>query len=124
MIIQRPAFIPEQAERWAEQHEARQVQSERAVEIERLMRQHDCLSLGYFLEERAAYRELVARCAHRGVPTPTPPRYYDPGKLRAGTETASPGAVPASQPTGQAPNATGSPRRIVRPSGGEVLDVY
>ena len=121
-VIMRPLVYPEQAERWTEQHERGVVRSKRVEEIARLMRHADCLSLDYFLEERAAYRQLVSRCQHRGVPPPKQPKYYDVGDRVA--EPVSRTAAPASRATAQAPRPTGRPLRICRPSGGEILDVY
>ena len=79
-LIVRPQF---DAEAYAEREAGRQVRSNRVAEVERLMRHADALSLDIYLEERAAYRELVARCAHRGVPMPRKPKFYDVGKREA-----------------------------------------
>ncbi len=110
-VIARPRF---DAEAYAEREAGRKVRSTRVAEVERLMRHADALSLDIYLEERAAYRQLVARCAHRGVPMPRKPKFYDVGKCEAAVEPVTRAAAPADP----------LKMRRVRRNFGDVLHVY
>jgi hypothetical protein len=99
--------------------------AEREAEIFRLK----CLDLDLYLEQRAAYRELVSRCAHKGVRPPEKPKFRADVRERASAPARDRRSVPGPARHGGRKSEAQSAgpamsRRIIRPNTGAILDVY
>jgi hypothetical protein len=121
----RPGYDAEEFDLHAEHAARRQAAVERAAAIEKLAIEHDRLTLEIFLEERAAYRQLVRTCSHRGVRAPVAPRYYGDAHRRTKASASTPTREAGRRSAARVVEKPGlHVRRIIRPGSGQVLGVY